>query len=305
MLCLLAVPTSALSQETKAGQVVLTSGKLNVRTSANTDSKIITTFKSGRKLTLVSKVDDWWKVEYKADKYGYCHADYISEIFSTRATVNITSGVLNVRKKTSVSSEIKATLQKGRAVLVLATGTKWSRILYSGSYQGYVRKIYLKTDSAQNLAVKLSVPDFKQTDSRWANEKIGSSGKTIGQIGCATTAIAMMESYRKGSTIYPDAMAKKLNYSSSGNVYWPSDYTVVTSSSNYLNGILTKLKQNKPVLFGAKKSSGSQHWVVVTGFSGGDVTAKNFTINDPGSSTRKNLGQLLSLYPTFYKYFYY
>ncbi len=305
MTCLLVVPTSALSAETKAGQVVLTSGKLNVRKSASTDSKIITTFKSGRKLTLVSRSGNWWKVEYKADKFGYCHKNYIQEISSTKATVNITSGVLNVRKKASASSDIKATLQKGRAVLVLATGTKWSRILYNGSYQGYVRKTYLKTDSEQDSSVKLAVPDFKQTDSRWANKEIGSSGKTIGRIGCATTAIAMIESFRKGSTIYPDAMAKKLSYSSSGNVYWPSDYTVVTESSNYLNGILTKLKQNKPVLFGAKKSSGSQHWVVITGFSGGDVTAKNFTINDPGSSSRKNLQQLLSLYPIFYKYFYY
>ncbi len=305
MVCFLFVPTSASALETKAGEVVLTSGKLNVRSSASTDSQIITTFKSGRKLTLVSKTGNWWKVEYKADNYGYCHKNYINEIESTPATVNITSGSLNVRKKASASADVKAKLKKGDEVLVLATGTKWSRILYNGSYQGYVSKTYLKTDLAQNSGISLSVPDFKQTDSRWANKKIGSSGKTIAQIGCATTAIAMIESYRTGSTIYPDAMAKKLSYSSSGNVYWPSDYTVVTGSSNYLNGILTKLKQNKPVLFGAKKSSGSQHWVVVTGFKGGSIVAKNFTINDPGSASRKTLQQLLDAYPTFYKYFYY
>ena len=39
---------------------------------------------------------------------------------------------------------------------------------------------------------------------------IGSSGKTIAQIGCATTGIAMLESYRTGSNIYPDAMSRKI-----------------------------------------------------------------------------------------------
>ena len=69
----------------------------------------------------------------------------------------------------------------------------------------------------------------------------------------------MMESYRTGTTIYPDSMSKKLSYSSSGNVYWPSDYKVVTSNSDYLNKIYEKLKEGKPVLFGAKNSYGTQH----------------------------------------------
>ena len=152
----------------------------------------------------------------------------------------------------------------------------------------------------------MSVPSYKQTDSRWSNVKIGTSGKTIGQIGCVTTAIAMIESYRTGTTIYPDAMSKKLSYSSSGNVYWPSNYIAVTSSSSYLSKIYQKLKEGKPVLFGAKKSSGTQHWVVITGYSGGEtLTPASFTINDPGSRQRTNLQHLLNEYPTFYKYFYY
>ena len=60
------------------------------------------------------------------------------------------------------------------------------------------------------------------------------------------------------------------------------------------------------VLFGAKKSGGGQHWVVITGFTGGSrLTADRFTINDPGSNSRTNLQQFLNAYPTFYKYFYY
>ena len=136
--------------------------------------------------------------------------------------------------------------------------------------------------------------------------KIGSSGKTMAQIGCTTTAVAMMESYRTGSTIYPDAMAKRLSYSSDGNLYWPSHYAAVTSSSEYLNAIYQQLRQGKPVLFGAKNSSGSQHWVVITGYVGGSsLLTSGFMIHDPGSSHRTTLQQLLQVYPSFYKYFYY
>jgi len=60
------------------------------------------------------------------------------------------------------------------------------------------------------------------------------------------------------------------------------------------------------VLLGCKNSYGSQHWVVVTGYTGGStLTASGFTINDPGTSSRTTLSQFLSVYPSFYKILYY
>lgn len=306
----LAIPMSANAATTssQAGIVSITSGKLNVRSSASTSSSVVSSLSKGSYVTLMSKSGNWWRVEYADNKYGYCHANYISTASGTPATVKITSGSLNVRSGAGTSYSKVASLYKGEVVIVLSKSGSWSRILYNGTKTGYVSSTYLSTASSSSTysKVALSVPSFKQTDSRWASVKIGSSGKTIAQIGCATTAIAMMESYRTGTTIYPDAMSKKLSYSSSGNVYWPSNYTVVTSSSGYLSGIYSKLKAGKPVLFGAKKSSGTQHWVVITGYTGGSsLTASGFTINDPGSNSRTTLQHLLNEYPTFYKYFYY
>lgn len=306
----LAIPMSANAATTssKAGIVSVTSGRLNVRSSASTSGTVVSSLSKGSYITLMSKSGNWWKVEYADEKYGYCHADYISTASGTPATVNITSGSLNVRSGAGTSYSKVASLYKGEVVIVLGTSGNWSRILYNGTKTGYVSSQYLSATSSSSAysKVALSVPSFKQTDSRWSSVKIGTSGKTIAQIGCATTAIAMMESYRTGTTIYPDAMSKKLSYSSSGNVYWPSNYTVVTSSSGYLSGIYSKLQSGKPVLFGAKKSSGTQHWVVITGYTGGNsLTASGFTINDPGSNSRTTLQHLLNEYPTFYKYFYY
>lgn len=302
------IKTYGATLTSQAGVVSVLSGKLNVRKSASTGSTVLASLPKDSYITLISLSGNWYYVEYADGKYGYCHKDYIKLDSGKTATVSTNSTSLNVRSGGGTNYAIKDTIPKGEIVIILSTSNGWSKILYNGTKTGFVSSEYLSTSTSSiNYSnISLKVPSYKQTDSRWANVKIGTSGKTIAQIGCATTAIAMMESYRTGTTIYPDAMSKKLSYSSSGNVYWPSHYSVVTSNSNYLNGIYNQLKNGKPVLLGAKKYSGAQHWVVITGFTGGNtLSASNFTINDPGSNTRKTLQQFLNEYPVFYKYFYY
>lgn len=304
----LPMETQAATSLSKAGAVNISSGKLNVRSYASTTSAVVTSLPKNSFITLISKTGSWWRVEYAKDRYGYCHADYITELSSSAMAVNIQSGSLNVRSGPSTAYAKTGNLSRGETVIVLSSSGTWKRILYHGTKIGYVSSQYLATEITNSgySAVSLKVPSYKQTDSRWANVKIGNSGKTIADIGCVTTGIAMMQSYRTGTTIYPDAMSKKLSYNSSGSVYWPSDYIVTTNSSGYLSRIYDLLKQGKPVLFGAKNSYGGQHWVVITGYTGGStLTASGFTINDPGSKTRTNLQQFLNSYPNFYKYFRY
>lgn len=293
----------AATLSSKAGAVTTSSGKLNVRSQPSSGASVVASLKKGSYITLISKSGSWWKVEYANGKYGYCHADYITIVQGTPVTVTTQSGGLNVRSGPGTSYGKAATLYKGQTVIFLATSNGWSRVLYHGTKTGYVSAQYL---SNYYSAVSLSVPNFKQTDSRWKDILIGTSGKTFAQIGCATTAVAMMESYRTGTTIYPNVMAEKLTYTSSGNLYWPSHYTAVTNSAGYLSAIYSKLKLGRPVLLGMQNTYGSQHWVVITGYTGGtSLTASGFTIHDPGTYSRTNLQQFLNAYPTFYKYFYY
>lgn len=298
------VRAEAATLSSKAGAVTTVSGALNVRQTASTSSPVVGTLRKGSYITLLSRSGSWWQVEYGKGQYGYCHADYITIVQGSPVTVSTKSGSLNVRSGPGTGFTKTASLNKGEVVLRLTTSGGWSRILYHGTKTGYVSDQYLSTGSGY-ASVSLAVPSFKQTDSRWAHVKIGTSGKNIGQIGCATTAIAMMESYRTGTTIYPDAMAGKLRYTSSGSVYWPSHFVTVTSSNGYLSAIYQQLKQGKPVLLGAKNTYGGQHWVVITGFAGGELIPSNFMIQDPGSHSRVTLQQFLNAYPTFYKYFYY
>ncbi len=298
-------PAQAANSSSTAGTVATASGSLNVRSSASTSGQIVASLPRGSFVTLLSKNGSWWHVEYGDGKYGYAHADYIKSVSgSFAAQVNTSSGNLNVRQGAGTGYAVQSSLPKGKTVVVLSQSGGWSKILYHGVRTGYVSSQYLKSSStaAAYPAVKLSVVSFKQTDPRWANVKLGSSGQTIAQIGCTTTGLAMMESYRTGTTIYPDAMAKKLSYSAGGALYWPPNYVADTNASGYLSKLYALLKQGMPAFIGAKNASGGQHWVVVTGYQGGDtLAASRFLVNDPGSNTVSNLQQFLNKYPNFYK----
>lgn len=299
--------TQAAAAQPSAGIVATSSGRLNVRAGQSAGSAVLTSLNKDSYVTLISKSGSWWYVEYADNKYGYVHSDYIRQVSGKPAAVQIGSGNLNVRSGAGTNYSVIDRLHRGDTVIVLSQSGGWSRVLYKGVKIGYVSSSYLRVEESYKYAsLSLAVPSFKQTDRRWSNVVIGTSGKTIGNIGCTTTAIAMIESYRSGQTIYPDAMSKKLKYTSSGDLYWPGDYQAVQSGSNYLEGVYNQLKNNKPVLFGAKTSSGKQHWVVITGYTGGDsLTASRFTVNDPGSDKRTTLQDFMNEYPVFYKYFYY
>ncbi len=157
--------------------------------------------------------------------------------------------------------------------------------------------------NSSNAKVSLGVPMYKQNDSRWKNTYIG--GKTIGQVGCTTTCIAMVYSYHNGSSSTPDAVRKRLSYSNN-DIIWSSLSNVNLSIKNYncgvnndmLSNIYSKLKEGKPVIIGATTGSGgSQHWVVITGYTGSGTSSfstSDFTINDPGAQDSKTLAQFLA-----------
>ena len=295
------VPAAAANEQ--AGIVKISGGWLNVRSSPSTTAGTIAQLQKGSYVTLISKSNGWWKVEYGKGKFGYCHGDYITVVGGTPSTVATQSGSLNVRSGAGTSYSRIGYLTKGEQVIVLSNTNGWSRVLFHGTRIGYVSSQYL---SGGYRKISIDVPNLKQMDARWADKPVGNSGKPFSQIGCATTAIAMVESHRRGYTVYPDVMASELRYTPSGSVYWPEDYIPVTQSSGYLQRLYQELLERRVVLFGVQNAAGKQHWVVINGFTGGiQLTPAGFSIQDPGSNSRGNLQQLLNEYPTFYKFFCY
>lgn len=223
---------------------------------------------------------------------------------SYTAYVKTAGGKLNLRSAPSTSSSVVAKLANGSEVTVLETSNGWAKVK-AGGKTGYVSQQYLTTEKSAGK-ISLSVPDFKQYDSRWGSTKIGS--KTIKQIGCLTVSAAMAQSYKTGSTIYPNAMRQQLRYSNN-DLIWSSltslGYTRAAYNQRMNNDMLTKIYQQlaagHPVIVGAKRSSGGQHWVVIKGFTGTSTTnfsASDFIINDPNSISRTTLSSYLNVYPT-------
>lgn len=300
--------TSALST---AGKVTTQGGRLNLRKTASTSSAIVGSVENGEWLTLKEKKGNWYLAEYSLGKTAYVSADYVKNYTSSvDATVRLTSGRLNVRSGAGTAYGIKDKLEKGERVVVVKSNDTWCGIVYRGNKTGYVAKAYLEKTKEESTtenfkAISLSVPSFKQTDSRWRNYPIGTTGGTIGSIGCTTTALAMTESFYKGYDITPPEMAKTLSYSASGSLYWPSSYSVNNAGEDYLLQLYRQLEKGKPVVFGMKTAKGNQHWVTVYGYKGGnELKASDFLVNDPGSQTRTNLMSVMSAYPVAYRFVY-
>ncbi len=295
---------AASDEYPRAGLVATQSTGLNVRSSIG--GSIVTSLPKGSYVRLLGEENGWYKLEYASGKQGYSSAAYIEKIAeSYSATVKTSSGGLNVRQ--SAGGTIITSLASGTVVTVITEASGWSKIIYSGTSTGWVSSQYLVTaQSSGYAAISLDVVSFKQTDSRWADTKIGSTNYTIEQIGCTTTALAMTESFRTGKTVYPNEMASRLTYSSTGSLYWPSNYSTTQQFDNYMELIYSLLAQGKPVIVGAKKADGSQHWVVVKGvYSVTTLSPSAFKINDPGSSTRTSLGQFFSQFPYLHRIVWY
>ena len=300
--CLL-LKAEAADLSSRAAMVSVSSRRLNVRSGPSSGSAVVHSLPKGSYVTLISQSGSWWKVEYGKNQFGYCHGDYLSTPFGKGLSVQTNGGNLNVRSGAGTGYGKVASLAKGETVILLEESGTWSRIVYHGSQTGYVSSQYL---SDAYSPVSLWVRDMKQMDERWADTLVGTSGKTMAQIGCATTAIAMLEAHRTGITVYPDVMTTRLKYTPSGSVYWPEHYTVVSLTDGYLSRLYNLLRQGKPVLLGATNRYGSQHWVIVTGYGGGNtLSASGFSIRDPGTYARTNLQQFLDAYPNVYKFFYY
>lgn len=300
------ISTKANTSEAKAGITDTGSSNLNVRKSNSINSLIITKLKDNSYLTIINTTGNWYYVEYKDNQYGYVHKDYVNIASTNSKRVKTNGSNLNVRTGPSTNYLVFDKISNDDYVVILSSSNGWAKVLFEGNKVGYVSQSYLEDSNYNYPKIKLDVPSFKQYDSRWAANEVGNSGKSMKQIGCLTTSMAMLESYKRGYTITPGYYESISNYTSSGSLYWPSGYSFITSKSSYLTKIYNLLKQGKPVVLGCNTASGKQHWVLIYGYKGSNsLSAANFLIHDPGSSTRTTLNQFLNDYPNFYKIAYY
>lgn len=62
---------------------------------------------------------------------------------------------------------------------------------------------------------------FCQRDKRWSNTTLGKTNRTMAQVGCTTTGIAISGTWF-GETILPGDLCKKLRYTDDARILWAS-----------------------------------------------------------------------------------
>lgn len=227
--------------------------------------------------------------------------------------VSIT-GRLNVRKKANKKSDIVGHIKYRQRVVV--KGDKKKKGFYKitatdcdtgKKISGYCAVKYITFKQPASAKVQLNVPLYLQTDDRWAKVTLGNSGRTIYDIGCTTSCLAMSESFLQKKEILPSDMEKKLYYTSRGSLGWPLKYDFCYDKSVYLEVVLEKLHKGIPVLIGSERKNGRPHWVLITGYKGNgeELKEKDFIINDPLPYNRTTLAQYRKEYPVFIKLAFY
>lgn len=162
----------------------------------------------------------------------------------------------------------------------------WTQLLYGANFGDFI--------------------NWKQTDEAWKNTHIGTSGKTLGQIGCLATSISILiERSGTGKTIVPftpQTFVQKMNenggFDSNGNLQYGAINKFIPSFS-YVGRVSLKgkTKSEKYQLINKYQSSNyylavevmgdtGQHWVAII-----DAKGNKITIADPGSSATDLWGE--------------
>ena len=300
--------------------VVSTNGaNLNVRSGPSTSYRVVSRLKNKTAVEVTKQSGSWYQIEYQSGKYGYVSKHYLkvpgsSDHSSYPVTANVSQGTvpLKIRKSPSTASMILGRIPRGSKITVTGQyNSAWYIVEYEG-ITGYSSSDYISlitedntpSESIKYQKIQLSVPCYFQYDSRWKNIRLGSEGSIMKTSGCAVCGLAVMESYLTGVEVLPSEMIKKLSFTKEGYVYWPSKYTSYSGAS-YLTKIYEQLENGKPVLFGAKKINGKQHWVVVYGYQGNgkQLDPEDFLIVD-SLGKYNDLASYMRVYPKFYKYLY-
>ena len=155
----LTVTTQTINTDTSTSttkQIGTTTANLNMRSSASTKGKILTTLPKGTKVDVLNKESNgWYKIQYNG-KTGYVSGSYLNVTTQTTnqsssntssqnttmtGTVNTT--VLNVRSGAGTNYSKIGSLKKGAKVpIVELLSNGWAKIIYNGN-NAYVSSTYL------------------------------------------------------------------------------------------------------------------------------------------------------------------
>ncbi|KAL0482071.1 N-acetylmuramoyl-L-alanine amidase [Acrasis kona] len=188
---------------------------------------------------------------------------------------------LNVRTQPCTSAKIITTASVGARMTFMnnvtaGCGYTWYSIKAEDFGRGWVASSYVRTASHK------SYPLFKQCDTKWGGNKLGTS--TVCKIGCLMSSVSMalngfgrkIDGKESNPGILNAYLSKHGGYQ--GNLFiWDS---ISKFGFHYVGKISDKkqmknyVKQGKVVVLNVRNGG---HWVLATGVNG-----NSFMVNDPG-----------------------
>ena len=130
-----------------ASEIRITTVRVHFRTGAGTNYSSMGILDKGVKVSYISEIGNWTKVEYDS-KTGYICSDYLEKGESNAtptSTMYTTPEIgLNLRKGPGTSYSVIRTLSKGTAVTVHSSINGWSKISVNG-VEGYVSTSFLSS----------------------------------------------------------------------------------------------------------------------------------------------------------------
>ena len=144
-------PGSSSSSGASIGTAVvnnpLNTQVLFLRSEPSTDSQSLGYYRNGKSVTLLKKLDGWYKVKVDGQT-GYMMAKFLKvtdDAVSATATVYNPNGnsYVNFRGSASLNSSILTTVPVGTKIPVLEKGTDWTKTEIDGK-TGYISTWFLK-----------------------------------------------------------------------------------------------------------------------------------------------------------------
>ena len=145
------------SQETAT--VSTNGGGLNLRETASTGARVLTSIPDGTTIDLLERGETWCRVRWNGQT-GYVMSRYLTfaAAAATRQAwiVGGVSGGVNLRQRASIDAAVLATLPSGTPLTQTGTDGQWCAVTWSGQ-SGYILSTYITYDAPAPAEVTLYV----------------------------------------------------------------------------------------------------------------------------------------------------
>jgi len=148
-------------------QLKVTASALNIRSTPNTSSKVLSSIKKNTTVTKLAKSGSWYQVKYKNIK-GWASAKYLKTVTPTVSTASLTSKIvtsktdnLNIRQTNSATSKSLGKLNKGKTATYIQQKNGWVKIK-TASITGWVSATYVTISNNKTTASKPKITNAKE-----------------------------------------------------------------------------------------------------------------------------------------------